>query len=216
MPGFLQTALTNGYYFSDSLRNDTILRVDNDTNLLIGTGSNVVSSIRITSNKTVINNMLLDNVEIRESPILITRSNQPFITRLGTLYGLEVEKGTILREDLSVGNSLTVSNLATFGSNVSVHCNLDVIGSTILRDDLSVGNNLTVSDIATFKSNVTVHSNLDVIGSTILRDDLSVGNSLTVSDIATFGSNVAVHCNLDVIGSTILRDDLSVGNSLTV
>ena len=90
MPGFLQTALTDGYYFTDSHRNDTLLRVDNDTNLLIGTGSNVVSSIRITSNETVINNMFLENVEIGDSPILVTRSDQPLITRLGILYELEV------------------------------------------------------------------------------------------------------------------------------
>jgi hypothetical protein len=47
MPGFFQTALYDGQYFTDGLENDVILRCSDNVNLLIGHGSNVESKMYI-------------------------------------------------------------------------------------------------------------------------------------------------------------------------
>jgi hypothetical protein len=114
---------------------------------------------------------------------------------------------TTLNNDLSVGNSITVYDIATFGSNVTVHSNLDVLGSTTLRDDLSVENFLTVSNSAIFSSNVTIHCNLDVKDANI--SNLHVTGEIIYDEIGSIELTTT-------LGSITVTGDLNIHGVLTI
>ena len=81
-------------------------------------------------------------------------------------------------------DTLNVTGVSTFSSNIDANGNLDVDGQT----DLDV---LNVAETATFASNIDANGNLDVDGQT----DLDV---LNVAETATFSSDVVLNANLDL------------------
>ena len=90
MPGFFQTALYDSNYFTDSIRDDVILRASSNNSLRLGVGSN--TGILITPNNDVIikGNITIDKFAISNLEATIMTPIQPFIQQLGPLYDLEV------------------------------------------------------------------------------------------------------------------------------
>ena len=80
----------------------------------------------------------------------------------------------------TVGGTLTVSNVATFSSNVTVNGDTEMNGS------------LTVSNVATFNSNVTVKGELTAEQGVFVNDSNSLtADGLTASSVHSFGEMVA-------------------------
>ena len=93
MPAFIQTALADGHYFTDSLSNDFIIRTqDSSESILIGLGSNSQSKVRITSNEVFFNSrfrideLIFDAINTEQR-----RNMQPHILYLGPDCNLVID-----------------------------------------------------------------------------------------------------------------------------
>ena len=104
-------------------------------------------------------------------------------------------------------DSVNVSGLSTFVSNVDLNADLDVDGRTEL-DTTNISETLNVVGIATFANNIDVNGDLDVDGHTELDD-------LNVSGVSTFASNVDLNASIDVNGHTEL-DNVNISGVTTI
>ena len=110
-------------------------------------------------------------------------------------------------------DSVNVSGLSTFASNVDINANLDVDGRTEL-DTTNISETLNVVGISTFESDIDINASIDVDGRTEL-DTTNISETLNVVGIATFANNIDANANLDVDGRTEL-DITNISETLNV
>jgi predicted acyltransferase (DUF342 family) len=147
MPGYFQTALYDGHYFTNTTSNDVILRASSNVKLHIGVGEEVVSRVTLTDTETFFNDsLILDELKI-------LRANFKIID------GLEfINFNGVLNIN---SNLLNVNN-----SNKCIHINnsniIDgyqlVVNSNIYTNYMNVANTLKAS-------NIELTGNLNVFGS---------------------------------------------------
>ena len=116
MPGYFQTAFYDGQYFTDSLRNDVILRSSSNTNVLIGIGCNVESKIQITEEEIFLKgNFRLRNLVMDSAFLLVTRPDQPVISTVGTLCNLDIAGNLVVDDDFLIvdkyNNNVRINHL---------------------------------------------------------------------------------------------------------
>jgi hypothetical protein len=166
---------------TDIIKTFTYNNTSNTLESSIGLGVTVGGEFK-TGSDSVLNRTTLGTTVVNSS-----------LTSVGTLLSLDVNGHTEL-------DTLNVSGLSTFASNVDINASVDV------SNDVTVGGALSVTGLSTFASDLDINASIDVNGHTEL-DTLNVSVATTTAKLYIGINSVGI--------TTILDEDNFTSNSDT-
>jgi predicted acyltransferase (DUF342 family) len=213
MPGFFQTALFDGQYFTDALENDVILRCSDNVNLLIGYGSNTESKMYINHEEIFLKGKFrLAELTMDNAYLLVTRPDQYLITTVGTLCNLEIDSNlTIGSNFFKVDNENKIVSIKDSNTS-STHYQLQVDSNILTR-------NINVTDTV-FTSNLVISGNLKIEGTVteidtnvIVTERFSISNDGTgpALEVNQTGNNDIATFIDDTVSVLIIKDGGNIG-----
>jgi carbonic anhydrase/acetyltransferase-like protein (isoleucine patch superfamily) len=111
---------------------------------------------------------------------------------------------------LSIGNLLSVGSNANIGTNLTVGANANIGTNLIVGSGANIGTNLIVGSGANIGTNLIVGSGANIGTNLIVGANATVGANLIV------GSNANIGTGLRVGNSAIIGNSVSIGTNLTV
>lgn len=212
----------------------TLTDVNVGGNLGVAGNAAVTGSATITEDLTVNGSAINLGNDCGDNLTVNAAAN--FLCVVDMQQSLTVEGITTLNDDLTVNADtdlngvLTVSDVATFASNIDARAAITntLTDIVVVDDSFTVNENLLVNGTSHFVDAVTMSSTLEVDGQAdfnadVYADlDLYVGNNLDVAGtsaldgIVTTGTDVNVGGNLDVTGTSTLDLAVTTGATLAV
>ena len=213
MPGYFQTAFYDGQYFTDSLRNDVILRSSSNTNVLIGIGCNVESKIQITEEEIFLKgNFRLRNLVMDSAFLLVTRPDQPVISTVGTLCNLDIAGNLVVDDDFLIvdkyNNNVRINHLGIPDPAYQLYVNSNIFTHTMFAQDTVYTSNLEVSgDLKILGRVDTIDTNV------ILTERFAISNDGTgpALEVTQLGNADIAHFIDDIQTALIIKDGGNIG-----
>jgi len=237
MPGYFQTATYDGQYFTDALREDLIIRVSENKNILVGVGSNVQSMLMITPEEILMKGTFrLGALHVDKAYLLLERPDQPLITSVGTLNNLNIHNHLIVDKNLftvdNINKQVRINSTNVYPQEYQLCVDSNIFTHNIDVQDLIRTSNLDITGNLRILGEVhTIDTNMQITEQFSISND-GTGPALIVrqlgnTDIAHFyddnttafiikdGGNIGINTDnptekLTVEGNTYISSNLSV------
>ena len=153
---------------------------------------NIISAGTITADQLAANAIIANTV---------VSSGATFDSNTSPGYWLNGTTGNArFGNSLSIGNLLSVGSNANIGTNLTVGANANIGTNLIVGSGANIGTNLIVGANATVGANLIVGSNANIGTGLRVGDSAIIGNSVSIGTNLTVGANANIGGNLFVSG----------------
>lgn len=136
-------------------------------------------------------------------------ADQTSVTFSGSGINVGLSNNVIITGNVSIGQQLSVTNVASFSNNVNI------VGNVAAHANVSIDKALSVNGTATFTNTVLVNSSLDVMNYANFANTVDIAKTLSVSKQASFGNTVLIQGAVTTQNSVSVAANLTVGNLTT-
>ena len=209
----IETATHDIAHFVDG--NDVVFTIGAGGKTYIGGDVSMESSLEISNNLIVHNEMFVDE-------------DVSFGSHLQVVGDVSMESSLEISNNLIVHNEMFVDGDVSFGSHlqvvgdVSMESSLEISNNLIVHTDLfvdkdvSFGGHLQVVDDVSMESSLEISNNLIVHTNLFVDGDVSFGGHLQVVDDVSMESSLEISNNLIVHNEMFVDKDVSFGGHLQV